>query len=45
LLDSGLDHDSVQAKTLLVRWGKLHAVRTLASVTATTLFLIATLRL
>ena len=45
LLDSGLDHDSVQAKTLLVRWGKLHAVRTLAGVTATTLFLIATLRL
>jgi uncharacterized membrane protein len=44
LLDSGLDRNSGRAHELLVRWGKLHAVRTVASLTATAVFLIAILR-
>jgi hypothetical protein len=43
LLDSGLDRNSARTHELLVRWGKLHAVRTVASLTATAVFLIATL--
>jgi Domain of unknown function (DUF1772) len=34
LLDPGLDRRSEQARTLLDRWGRLHAVRTLLSVVA-----------
>jgi uncharacterized membrane protein len=44
LLDSGLNRNSAQTHELLVRWGKLHAVRTVASLTATAVFLIAALR-
>jgi uncharacterized membrane protein len=43
LLDSGLDRNSARTHELLVRWGRLHAVRTVASLTATAVFLIATL--
>ena len=44
LLDAGLDRNSARTHNLLVRWGKLHAVRTVASLTATAVFLMATLR-
>jgi uncharacterized membrane protein len=44
LLDSALDCNSARTHNLLVRWGKLQAVRTVASLTATAVFLMATLR-
>jgi uncharacterized membrane protein len=44
LLDPGLNRNSAQTHELLARWGKLHAVRTLVSLTATAVFLIAALR-
>jgi hypothetical protein len=34
LLDPALPRDSAEAAALLVRWGRLHAVRTVASVVA-----------
>ncbi len=39
LLDSSLDRSSEQARTLLVRWGRLHAVRTVVSLAAFILLL------
>jgi len=44
LLAPGLQRDSAEAHRLLVRWGHLHAVRTAASLAATSIFLIAALR-
>ncbi len=43
LLSAGIDRRSTDAHELLVRWGRLHAVRTGASLSATILFLIAAL--
>ncbi len=40
LLDPGLDKDSALAKQLLLRWGRLHALRTIVSVVAFVVFLI-----
>jgi anthrone oxygenase-like protein len=40
LLDPGLDKDSDHAKRLLVRWGRLHCLRTLLSIVALLIFLI-----
>ena len=39
LLDPALDRDSALAMRLLVRWGRLHALRTILSVVAFLLFL------
>lgn len=39
LLDPSLDGDSLTARGLLERWGRLHAVRTLVSVTAVAVLL------
>jgi hypothetical protein len=39
LLEPGRDLDSVETRALLVRWGQLHAVRTVLSVAATVLYL------
>ncbi len=39
LLDSSLDRSSERAGALLVRWGRLHAVRTVVSLAALILFL------
>jgi hypothetical protein len=41
LLDPDLDRDSDFARQLLDRWGRLHAVRTLLSVAASTIFLLS----
>jgi uncharacterized membrane protein len=41
LLDPALDRNSDLARQLLDRWGKLHAVRTLLSVAASTIFLLS----
>lgn len=41
LLDPGLDEASDLAKQLLVRWGRLHALRTILGVLAFLTFLIA----
>jgi uncharacterized membrane protein len=40
LLDPALDKESAFAKRLLVRWGRLHAIRTILSVIAFVTFLI-----
>ncbi len=40
LLDPALDKESPHAKQLLVRWGWLHALRTILSVVAFVMFLI-----
>ena len=44
LLATGINRNSRDTHRLLVRWGRLHAMRTIASLTATILFLIATLK-
>ena len=44
LLRPGRDRKSKDTHQLLVRWGHLHAVRTVASLTATIIFLISALR-
>ncbi|MGH9554368.1 MAG: DUF1772 domain-containing protein [Terriglobales bacterium] len=41
LLDPALDKDSNEAQRLLVRWGRLHAVRTGLSLGALVVFLLA----
>ena len=41
LLNPGLDKDSSLAGQLLVRWGKLHAVRSLLSLASFVLFLLS----
>ena len=43
LLMTGTDRRSKDTHKLLVRWGRLHAVRTITSLSATILFLIAAL--
>jgi uncharacterized membrane protein len=43
LLTAGIDRKSAETHMLLVRWGRLHALRTAASLTATIFFLIALL--
>ena len=43
LLSPALDRAAPTTHQLLVRWGRLHAVRTLASVTAMIMFLVAVL--
>jgi len=44
LLAPSLDRKSANTHKLLVRWGRLHAVRTAASLAAIIIFLVATLR-
>jgi len=44
LLAPSLDRKSANTHRLLVRWGRLHAVRTAASLAAIIIFLVATLR-
>ena len=44
LLTTGIDRSSPNTHLLLVRWGRLHAVRTIASLTATILFQVAVLQ-
>ena len=44
LLRPSRDRKSRETHQLLVRWGRLHALRTVASLTATIIFLIAALR-
>jgi len=44
LLTPGSDRKSRNTHLLLVRWGRLHALRTIASLSATILFLIAALK-
>jgi uncharacterized membrane protein len=44
LLAPGLDRAAPTTHQLLVRWGRLHAIRSVASVAAITIFLIAVLR-
>lgn len=44
LLAPGIDRDSTDTHKLLVHWGRLHAVRTITSLIATILFLLAALR-
>lgn len=39
LLSSGRDLDSAETRALLMRWGRLHAVRTMLSIVATVLYL------
>jgi hypothetical protein len=39
LLAPGRDPDSAETRALLVRWGQLHAVRTVLSLAATVLYL------
>ena len=43
LLAPSLDRKSANTHKLLVRWGRLHAVRTAASLAAIIIFLVATL--
>lgn len=42
LLDARLDRTSEEARTLLVRWGPLHAVRSVAGFLSFVLFVLAT---
>lgn len=44
LLDSGLDSGSGEARELLLRWGRLHAVRTVVSVAVFVAFVGMSLR-
>jgi uncharacterized membrane protein len=44
LLTPGADRKSRHTHLLLVRWGRLHALRTIAGLSATILFLIAVLK-
>jgi hypothetical protein len=44
LLDPGLDASSVEARALLSRWGRLHAVRTVVGVTVFVAFVGLVLR-
>jgi len=44
LLSAGIDRSSQDTRLLLVRWGRLHAVRTAASLSATIAFLTAVLK-
>jgi uncharacterized membrane protein len=44
LLAEHIDHSSSETHRLLVRWGRLHALRTVASLSAAIVFLIAALR-
>jgi uncharacterized membrane protein len=44
LLATGLDHASQDTQRLLARWARLHALRTVASLSATIVFLIAALK-
>jgi uncharacterized membrane protein len=44
LLTADINRTSPEIHRLLVRWGRLHAVRTIASLSATIFFLIAALR-
>jgi uncharacterized membrane protein len=41
LLDPSLDRNSDSARQLLIRWGRLHAVRTVLSLVAFAVFLLA----
>ena len=41
LLDPSLDRSSDAARQLLIRWGRLHAVRTVLSLVALAVFLLA----
>jgi uncharacterized membrane protein len=43
LLAAGMDRSSMDTRRLLIRWGRLHALRTIASLSATIVFLIAVL--
>lgn len=43
LLSPHIDRNSVHTRELLLRWGRLHAVRTAASLVATVIFLTAAL--
>ena len=40
LLDPSLDRDSPLAQRLLIRWGRLHSIRTISSAVAFVIFLI-----
>src|ERR1700736_2298220 len=40
LLDPALDRDSALAQRLLLRWGRLHAIRTIVSAVAFVMFLL-----
>lgn len=44
LLDPALDRSSPEARRLLVRWGRLHAVRTVLSLAAFAVFVLAAYR-
>src|SRR5215467_3765445 len=44
LLTAGIDRTARDTHLLLVRWGRLHAVRTIASLGASVIFLIAVLK-
>jgi anthrone oxygenase-like protein len=44
LLDPSLDRASDEARTLLEKWGRLHAVRSLLSLVAAVLFIFASVR-
>ena len=44
LLDQSLDRSSQEARQLLTRWGRLHAVRTILSLMAFMLFIVAMTR-
>ena len=44
LLARGLDRAAPSTQQLLVRWGRLHAVRSVASIAANVIFLIALMR-
>src|SRR5918993_1870242 len=41
ILEPGRDKTSVETRTLLERWGRLHAVRTIVSLVASGLFVVA----
>jgi len=41
ILDPGQDRASAETRTLLERWGRLHAVRTVVSLAASVLFTVA----
>lgn len=43
LLDPALDHSSANIRALLIKWGKLHAVRSVLSLAASIIFLVATI--
>jgi hypothetical protein len=44
LLTTGIDRTARDTQLLLVRWGRLHALRTIASLSASVIFLIAVLK-